>query len=372
MTTGNPSKRKLIVAAILAFGVTPVLMAENAWRVWTGGDSVAGGDGIWTADSLTWSARDDGAGTQYSQYRDKLKFPGGPATIEVGERVEIEGTTHLLSEQLTFGGEGSIAVFNGLTLTAYPDTSTTINCPILMGEGKAIAINMPNSGVDIPATFRSAIVTINSDLTISGRLTVYHGTLIMNGNVTVTASNCSIGSYSGNSGFYGRFQINGVQSGAAGYTVSPDSFMSGTGTVNNTANVNVYGCLQPGGFDTLGTLTLNSAWINFYDGAKLDFRVDLTADKADKLVCGSTAKVQCKTVAGAAVAGATVRIHVSGKTSARRTYQLYEIVPQYKYCTFNYEIEKEPSCTAEVSFDEATGLLTVDPPKNAGLILFVR
>ena len=384
MTTGNPSKRKLIVAAILAFGVTPVLMAENAWRIWSGGDGVAGGDGIWTADSLTWSAKDDGAGTQYSQYRDKLKFPddlgdpGAAATITVGDTVEIEGTVYLKARQLTLDGPGKITVSNGLAATVFPQSSTTINCPVqLLNSNMNIAVKMEN--VDQPAnTFESACLTFNSDITVP-RIILYCGTLILNGGVTITSSNGSIGSYSAASdNFYGHLQVNGLCKGATGYTIGPDSILSGTGTivVLNTRQLAVYGRMKPGGFDAPGTFTVTcesgTGYVNFYEGAKLEFRVDLDEDKADKLVLGDN--VRLRSIVGNTPTDdiATIMIRVAGNTSNPRMYQLLDFGENCKNSRFLYMIEKDASCKASVSFDEATGLLTVDPPKNAGLILFVR
>ena len=375
---------RCLIAMVVAVSMVQTASALNAWRVWTGGDGVAGGSGVWTADSLTWSTADSGGGTQVSQYRDKLKFPddlgdpGAAATITVGDSVEIEGTVYFTARQLTLDGTGPITVSNGLAVTVYPQASTTINCPIqLLNSNMNIAVKMDNK--DEPSnTFESACLTINSNVTVP-RIILYCGTLILNGDVTITASNGAIGSYQAQAGaFFGHLYLNGRCTGAAGSVISQDSIISGTGTIElqSGRTVAVYGRMQPGGVDEPGTLTVtstgNAGYASFYEGSELDFRVDLDADKADKLVLGNNSHLQ--SLVGNKVTDdiATIRICVTGKTTTPRTYQLFDVAQGCKGSRFLYVIEKDASCKADVTFDEPTGVLTVTPAKPKGLMLILR
>ena len=54
---------KLVVTAVACIGLV-TLRAENVWRYWTAGDGTPGGDGVWSADSLTWSTGGGGGGTR--------------------------------------------------------------------------------------------------------------------------------------------------------------------------------------------------------------------------------------------------------------------------------------------------------------------
>ena len=276
---------------------------------------------------------------------------------------EIQGTFYLVSDGFVFTG-GTISGPFGPSL--YPKTTTVINSVLDIPD--AFKVSMPSAvdGVPVNLTneFENARLVINSDLTMKNRIILYNGTLILNGDLTTVST---IGSYSGTGAYFGHLQVNGTQTGCAGYPIGQWSRLSGTGRMelaSANSEVKIYGRLTPGTDEAPGTLTVKTGKVRFLAGAKMVMRVDLDADKADKLVCENGSWLISDTDQGA-----EIEIRISGKLKETRTYQLYEYDAGYKKNTFVPRIVRAPGCTALATFDETTGLLTVKP---SGLMLILR
>jgi hypothetical protein len=198
-------------------------------------------------------------------------------------------------------------------------------------------------------------LVINSDLTqynFNGKIIFYTGSLIINGD------NYSQGSvYQTGAGQYGRFYLNGTHYNAGSYTVREDGTLGGTGTVQLASSgnlVNITGTLTPGTATEIGTLTIAVGDLKFNPTTQAKFQVDLTADKADKVVVGDLL-----TYAG------TLTIDVTGARNSDASYTLF----QYGSKTGTLaavNINGVNPNKAEASFDENTGVLTyhVLPPQG--------
>lgn len=361
----------MTVRVSAAFIALFTLQASGAWRYWVGDDSVLGGDGTWSATALSWSQHNGGGqGAYATEEGDNIQFggeSGGAVTVD-GE-VQWSGQIYMMADGYKLEG-GTIWATSGLAWTLYPGTLTTVKSSVKARQpsGAAInmSINMPNAN-DYWDDYLRSVLVIDSDLTqanFDGRIILYRGTLVINGDLGTSST---VGTYSTSTDFIAKLVMNGTHTGSAGYSFGPNGTLAGNGSIifpNENAEAKIYGTLAPGGIDSPGTLTVSKGKVRIYEGAKMSFRVDLAAGKADKLVVDDGGWMICDTDAGAAV-----EINISGRTGGTCTFDLYDCPEGRKKNSFTYVVNGAEASKVKATFDESTGVLTVSPLSHPFVIL---
>lgn len=345
---------RLLGMAVLA-AAPPTALA--AWRTWVGDDTALGGSGTWNSTNLNWSASDAGTAPYYAWASgDNGKFSGTGGVVNVEGTVTcpslyflatgyvIANGTNLLTGN-TLGinlSDGATATISTVLSTSY--SGCTIKRNRIDGDGGTLILD-------------SVFPEVNSGVGSFGAFYVYQGTTIMTGDNYYPGW---IGQNDTNQ--FGVIIHNGTLHNAGSHTIRQGGTLGGTGTVqlaNSSKFIDQCGTLTPGTATEIGTLTVAVGDLKFSATAQAKFQVDLTADKADKVVVGDLLTYN-----------GTLTIDVTGERKSDASYALFQFGSKTGTLSAVNITGVNPN-KAEASFDANTGVFTyhVLPPKGTVVVI---
>jgi len=347
--------------AVLAVALAMPLSAMASWRYWVGDDSVPGGAGTWNSTNLNWSGSTAGTAPYYAWISgDNAVFGGATGGVVVVEGTVVApqfffySTGYLLTNGTILSATANLAISltNGTTATISSLLSTSYSGCIIKrgligadGDGGTLVLN-------------SVFPQNDSGGGSFGSFLFYQGTTIM------TGDNYYPGGIAQNdTNQFGVFIQNGTHHNAGSHTIRQGGTLGGTGTVQLADSgkfIDQYGTLTPGTATEIGTLTIAVGDLKFYASTQAKFQVDLTTDKADKVVVGDLLTYN-----------GTLTIDVTGARDSDASYTLFQFGSKTGTFTAVNITGVNPN-KAEASFDGDTGVLTYHLLPPQGTLITIK